>query len=235
LDAVVLCAGRGTRMRPLTDSVPKGLLPVCGKPLLDYHIEGLLEARAGGVIFVVNHLREMIIEHVSQSFPTVRATFLWQDNALGIADAFITAEKLIATDFLAVHTDNLFVPHVFGSLIARHVPGAVTMATVPFERKSPRNRAWQEPVTGRLSLSDGAAPPCPDIDVQTTGCCILPVEIFGLLEKGRTDNPSCDVYDVLSANQDELNIIGVLHKGLWANINTPEDLSQIESQLCGMA
>ena len=221
-------------MRPLTDAVPKGLLPVRGKPLLDYHIEGLLGAQVGGIIFVVNHLREKIIEHVSQSFPRVKATFLWQENPLGIADAFIRAKELIATDFLAVHTDNLFLPHVFGALIARHVPGAVTMSTVPYKGKSPRNRANQDPVTGRLSLACGAAPRCRDIDVQTTGCCILPVEIFNLLESGRADSPSSDVYDVLCANQDKLNVVGVLHEGLWANINTQEDMRQLESQLRSM-
>lgn len=221
-------------MRPLTDNAPKSLLPVHGKPLLDYHIEGLLRADARKVMFVVDYLRERIIEHVSQSFPEVDATFLWQENPLGIADAFLRVRSEVATDFWAVHTDNLFVPHVLRSLIDCHVRGAVTMATVPFKGKSPRNRACQDPVTGGLSLAFGAAPRCRGIDVQTTGCCVLPAEIFGLLEKALAERPSCDVYDVLCANQEDLNLVGVLYDGVWANINTAEDMSEVESQLCRM-
>ncbi|WP_088284612.1 N-acetylmuramate alpha-1-phosphate uridylyltransferase MurU [Ideonella sp. A 288] len=52
LPAVILAAGRGERMRPLTDHTPKPLLPVCGKPLIEWHLEAL--ARAGVREVVVN-------------------------------------------------------------------------------------------------------------------------------------------------------------------------------------
>ncbi|HFE48398.1 MAG TPA: nucleotidyltransferase family protein [Chromatiaceae bacterium] len=51
--AMILAAGRGERMRPLTDSLPKPLLPVAGKPLIEYHIERLAEA--GIRKLVINH------------------------------------------------------------------------------------------------------------------------------------------------------------------------------------
>jgi len=53
MHAMILAAGRGERMRPLTDSVPKPLLPAAGKPLLQYHLEAL--ARAGFGDIVINH------------------------------------------------------------------------------------------------------------------------------------------------------------------------------------
>ena len=52
MKAIVLAAGRGERMRPLTDSVPKPLLPIAGKPLIAYHLQSL--ARAGIKDVVVN-------------------------------------------------------------------------------------------------------------------------------------------------------------------------------------
>ena len=231
MDAVILCAGRGERMRPFTDTLPKSLAPVCGRPLLDYHIEGLLAANAHRIILVVNYLREHIVEHVSRYSLEVEATLVWQEAPLGITDAFMRVRQRVKSNFLAIHSDNLFVPNVFSLLAERHVPGAVTMATVPYEGKSPRNRARQSPVTGRLRLASNASSPKDDVDVQTTGCCILPAQIFDLLERGRAENPSCDVYDVLCANQGALNMVGVLHEGLWANINTQEDIRQLEARL----
>ena len=53
--AMILAAGRGERMRPLTDDLPKPLLPAAGKPLLQYHLQGL--ARAGVERIVINHAR----------------------------------------------------------------------------------------------------------------------------------------------------------------------------------
>jgi MurNAc alpha-1-phosphate uridylyltransferase len=53
MKAMILAAGRGERMRPLTDTTPKPLLPVCGKPLIAHHIEAL--AKAGIKDLVINH------------------------------------------------------------------------------------------------------------------------------------------------------------------------------------
>ena len=53
MKAMILCAGRGERMRPLTDTTPKPLLKVAGKPLVQYHIENL--ARAGIRDIIINH------------------------------------------------------------------------------------------------------------------------------------------------------------------------------------
>ena len=51
--AMILAAGRGERMRPLTDKMPKSMLEVNGKPLIQYHVENLV--RAGIVDIVINH------------------------------------------------------------------------------------------------------------------------------------------------------------------------------------
>ena len=62
--AMILAAGLGQRMRPLTDHTPKPLLPAAGKPLLDYHLERLTQAGISRVIINLAHLGEKIRAHV---------------------------------------------------------------------------------------------------------------------------------------------------------------------------
>jgi len=69
MKAMILAAGRGERMRPLTDRTPKPLLPVRGKPMLEWHLEGL--ARAG--------VREVVINTawLEEAFPAALGDGAW--------------------------------------------------------------------------------------------------------------------------------------------------------------
>ena len=62
--AMILAAGRGERMRPLTDQYPKPLLTVAGKPLIEYHLESLAAAGVRDVVINLAWLGEKIMEHV---------------------------------------------------------------------------------------------------------------------------------------------------------------------------
>lgn len=64
MKAMILAAGRGKRMRPLTDHTPKPLLPVSGKPLIEYHLEKLQSAGYHDVVINLHHLGEQIRERL---------------------------------------------------------------------------------------------------------------------------------------------------------------------------
>src|SRR6185312_11484952 len=66
---MVLAAGRGERMRPLTDSTPKPLLPVAGKPLIVYHLEALARAGIRDVVINLSWLGEQIRERLGNGAP----------------------------------------------------------------------------------------------------------------------------------------------------------------------
>lgn len=219
-------------MRPLTDRIPKALIEIGGKPFLDHILTGLLrQDRIGRLALIVNHIADRIAEHVSKHFPDADISLVRQENPHGIADAFLRVRDWAKSDFLAVHTDNLFAPDVFGDLIDHHVEGAITMVTVPYEGRSPRNRGRLALTTGQLRLACGEDSSSEGIDVQTTGCCILPVGMFPLLQEAVIHDPSTDVYDVLCRHQRELNLTGVLFEGIWTNVNTQDDLRQLDAQL----
>ena len=61
--AVILAGGLGTRLRPLTENTPKGMIKVCGKPLLEWIIEWLADYQVNHIVLGVTHLKEKIVEH----------------------------------------------------------------------------------------------------------------------------------------------------------------------------
>ncbi|MBV2121212.1 MAG: nucleotidyltransferase family protein [Candidatus Thiodiazotropha sp. (ex Ctena orbiculata)] len=107
MKAMILAAGRGERMRPLTDSIPKPLLPVAGKPLIVHHIERL--AKAGYREIVINHahLGEMIEERLGQGGQWgVTIDYSAEGQALETGGGIFNALPLLGdSPFLVVNGD----------------------------------------------------------------------------------------------------------------------------------
>ncbi|RLW55637.1 MAG: mannose-1-phosphate guanylyltransferase [gamma proteobacterium symbiont of Stewartia floridana] len=107
MKAMILAAGRGERMRPLTDSIPKPLLPVAGKPLIVHHIERL--AKAGYREIVINHahLGEMIEERLGQGDQWgVTIDYSAEGQALETGGGIFNALPLLGdSPFLVVNGD----------------------------------------------------------------------------------------------------------------------------------
>ena len=85
--AVIPAAGIGTRLKPHTYSLPKVLLNVGGKPILGHIIEKLLAENITKATFVTGYLGEKIVEYVNKEFPTLKADFVEQEEALGLGHA----------------------------------------------------------------------------------------------------------------------------------------------------
>jgi len=107
--AVVLCAGEGSRLRPLTFSKPKHLLPVMGRPLLGWALDTLAEAGVEEVAIIVGHRPEAIQRYVGDgSAWRMRTTYITQGKPLGLAHAVTCAREFIGDDdFLLYLGDNL--------------------------------------------------------------------------------------------------------------------------------
>jgi NDP-sugar pyrophosphorylase family protein len=86
--AILLAAGRGKRQRPFTDTIPKPLLPVRGRPTLDYVLTAVKRAGIERVCIVTHHLEENIIEYAGDGSKwDLHVTFAHQDELLGSGDA----------------------------------------------------------------------------------------------------------------------------------------------------
>ena len=108
MKAVIPLAGKGTRLRPHTHLIPKPLVRVAGKPVLDYILDDLLEAGVDEVIFVVGHLEASIRAHVAEKYPQVIPRYVVQEVQDGTAGAIGLAEPWADDELLIVFADTLF-------------------------------------------------------------------------------------------------------------------------------
>lgn len=101
ITGVVLAAGLGSRIKPLSFDTPKPLLPVCNKPIMQYQIEAMASIGITNIIVVVGHLKEKIIGHFGDgAWLGVRIRYIEQEKALGIAHAVGQLEPHIDGPFL---------------------------------------------------------------------------------------------------------------------------------------
>src|SRR5450631_1777000 len=96
--AMVLAAGLGLRMRPLTEHMPKPLIPVAGRPLLDHVLDKLAGAGVAEAVVNVHYLPDQIIDHVaSRSLPRVIISDE-RDEVLGTGGGVVRALPLLGTE-----------------------------------------------------------------------------------------------------------------------------------------
>ena len=108
MKAVVLAAGEGTRLRPLTEDKPKGMVEVDGKPILTHCFEQLAELGADELVVVVGYRKQDIIEHYGDAFEGVPITYAHQREQKGLAHALLTVEEHVDDDFMLMLGDNIF-------------------------------------------------------------------------------------------------------------------------------
>ncbi|MCX6671075.1 MAG: sugar phosphate nucleotidyltransferase, partial [Euryarchaeota archaeon] len=108
MKCVILAAGEGKRMHPLTYTRPKVMLPIAGKPILEWN---LLNARAAGLkefIFIVSYKSEMVREYFGDGKQwNVKINYVNQGKPLGTAHAIGTVKPFV-NDFIVLCGDTIF-------------------------------------------------------------------------------------------------------------------------------
>lgn len=108
MQGVVLAAGKGTRMRPLTNDRPKALVEVAGQPLLAHCLDTLQSLGVDAVVVVIGHRGERIRERVGDTFEGVPITYVEQAEQLGLAHALLQAESEVDGPFLSINGDAVY-------------------------------------------------------------------------------------------------------------------------------
>lgn len=108
MKVVIPLAGRGTRLLPLTARVPKPLVHVAGRPVMDYVMDTVLRLDVEELIVITGHLKEQVERHVRTAYAGVPARFVEQRTLDGTAGAINLARPYVDGPVLIIFVDTLF-------------------------------------------------------------------------------------------------------------------------------
>lgn len=106
MKAVILAAGEGRRLRPFTETMPKVMLPVANKPVLEYVIDAVKTSGINEIVLVVGYKKEVIMDYF-KDYEDINITYVIQEKQLGTAHALLQTKDLIDGDFLVLSGDNI--------------------------------------------------------------------------------------------------------------------------------
>lgn len=120
MKAVILAAGKGKRLRPITATRPKPLIPIAGKPILEHSILGLIDSGIDQLLLIVGYKEEMIKDYFGKSRDkfNIDINYVTQEVYLGTAHAASYAREFVKNDeFLFMYGDILVDSNLFNQLI----------------------------------------------------------------------------------------------------------------------
>jgi N-acetyl-alpha-D-muramate 1-phosphate uridylyltransferase len=222
--AMILAAGRGERMRPLTDHTPKVLLEAGGKPLVQWHVEKLW--RAGFEQIVINHawLGEQIEQTMGDGTRFgPRIVYSPEAQALETAGGITKALPLLgAQPFLVVNGD-IFTDFDFGRLVPRL--GALAsdglLAHLVLVDNPPHHPS------GDFVLRETRVEAEGDTRLTFSGIGIYGPQLFASVAAGGR----AQLAPLLRAAMGERRVSGERHAGLWFDVGTPERLTELNRLL----
>lgn len=106
--AILLAAGFGTRLRPLTNSVPKCLVPIGGRPLIDFWLDLLLEAGIERILVNTHYFSDQVVSHLTCSPWASHIDLVYEPELLGTGGTVLANRNFFKDEaFLVAHADNL--------------------------------------------------------------------------------------------------------------------------------
>lgn len=138
--ALLLAAGFGTRLRPLTDRIPKCLVPIKGQPLLDIWLERLSQAGAGPFLVNTHYLSDQVDAYLASSRYAAQVTVSEEKELLGTAGTLIAnLDFFQGADGMLIHADNYCLAD-FSAFLRAHAqrPPHCLMTMMTFQTETPQ-------------------------------------------------------------------------------------------------
>jgi bifunctional UDP-N-acetylglucosamine pyrophosphorylase/glucosamine-1-phosphate N-acetyltransferase len=222
MDAVILAAGLGTRLRPHTLTTPKPLLPIQGRPILDW-ILGALPANVDRLVVVVHYLADQVESYLKGQMRFANWVAVHQQKPQGTGDALRQCRPHMQSErFLVLNGDDLFGARDLAALADK--PAGVLVHAVDEPRKF--GIAFLNPDGTLQKLVE--KPALEGRQLANTGAYLFPPSVFDieLALSPRGEYEITDYVNTLAARQP----FHVIQANFWLPIGTEEAWKQAEKQ-----
>ena len=219
MQCVNLAAGKGERMRPLTNDRPKPLVQVLGRPLLEHIIEAL-PATIDEIILVIGYRGEQIQKHFGTEYLGRSLRYVWQKEQRGTADALSLCKSLLRGRFFMLFADDLHGSEDLMTALQHE------LCLLAFEHKHPQR-------FGVISQSDDGflkriieKPLRPETNLVSTGAMVLDERIFNYTSEP-AENGERYLTDMIEGLAQD-HLIRVVKQNVWIPVGYPEDIETAE-------
>jgi len=220
MKAMILAAGRGERLRPLTDRLPKPLIEAGGKPLIGWHLERLAAAGCREVVVNVSHLGEKIVERLGDGAAYgLRIAFSRETQPLETAGGMAMARALLGPQPFLVVNGDVYCEVDFAQLLRATLGERLAhLVLVPNPQHHPG---------GDFTLDGGKVGNAPSPRYTYAGVAVIAPQLFASVEAGG----KAQLAPLLRAAAEERRISGELFEGTWLDVGTIERLAALEAYL----
>ena len=239
MKALVLAAGRGSRLGQHTTETNKCMLPMSGKPLLQYSLENAVRAGVDEIVVVVGYMAETVINAFGIDFCGTRVQYVIQDEASGLVHAIETARPAIdGSDFMLFLADEILRTPRHQEMLRRFEEGRLfgicgvvrtderqeirkTYAIIPNAETQQIYRLIEKP---RRPLND----------IRGTGNCVFRNAIFDYvsvtpINQSRQEKELPDLIQCAIDDGEDVRYFDIGDS--YTNINTPDDIARAEASI----
>ncbi len=243
LSAMLLAAGRGERMRPLTDTTPKPLLIVHGRALLDWHIAALERDGVKEVVVNTAWLGEKIPPHLGEYWPDLaragrlRYSHEGRDfgHALETAGGIARALPLLGEAFWLAAGDVFLPDFVFDAAKAREFAASGDLAHLWLVPNPQHNPKGDFALQGSRAVNVAKDDPSDLPRYTYSTIALLKADLFRApwcdIAAGNPDGVAAPLAPLLRKAMDAGRVGATVYEGRWTDVGTPERLAQINAEM----
>jgi len=229
MKGVILAAGKGTRMRRISHHIPKPLLPIANRPMLEHTISAMVEAGVPDIVLVVSFKHEMIRRHLGDGDRLgARISYILQEKPLGTGHALMITEQHVRGDqFLMVFGDIMTPARNIRNIVDRfrsdrpqamlsvHRVGDPYRGAAVYIENSRVVKIIEKPPRGTSTTN-----------FDNAGVFVLGPEVFDMLRQvGLSPRGEYELTDIFSRMVEEKKDLRAFElEGYWHNVSSPEEL-----------
>jgi glucose-1-phosphate thymidylyltransferase len=228
--AVVLAAGEGTRLRPLTHNRPKPMLSAGNRPILEHVFDALVDAGVEHLVAVVGYHRTRVQEHFGPEYRDVPIEYVVQDKQLGSGHALLQAREVVDGDMLVVNGDRIIGPEAVSAVDEAFGTEGTAGAMAVIEREDAH-------AYGAVTIEDGdivtlvEKPDSDEYRLINAGIYAFEHSIFDAIEETPRHDGEIGLTDTITERLEERRIRGVKTTGPWVDATYPWDILEVSAQV----